>query len=165
MPLFWQRRVRPLLRKLKGTEVSSCPDWQRLVGDEHPQCSCYCGNTGSLASVDYNRGLQGRGVCLCRETGCYTVLEGSAMVRAARKYGRKVQVGTHRRVSPHNLSAYEFVKSGKLGKIATAMCLMSNVSMKLGRSISWDGKAERTGDAEADKLLKREYRGEWQYPI
>jgi predicted dehydrogenase len=39
------------------------------------------------------------------------------MVRAARQTGRVVQVGTHRRVSPHNVSAREFIQSGKLGKL------------------------------------------------
>jgi predicted dehydrogenase len=39
------------------------------------------------------------------------------MVRAAREHNRVVQVGTHRRVSPHNMSGMEFLKSGKAGKI------------------------------------------------
>ena len=43
--------------------------------------------------------------------------EGRAMVNAARAAGRVVQVGTHRRVSPHNVSGREFIRSGKLGKI------------------------------------------------
>lgn len=47
----------------------------------------------------------------------HTVNEGKAMVAAARKYGRVCQVGTHRRVSPHNVSGMEFLKSGKAGKI------------------------------------------------
>lgn len=51
---------------------------------------------------------------------CHTIREGRAMVNAARKYGRMVQVGTHRRVSPHNVSGMEFLKSGKAGKIGMA---------------------------------------------
>lgn len=47
----------------------------------------------------------------------HTIMEGRAMVNAARKYNRVVQVGTHRRVSPHNMSGMEFLKSGKAGKI------------------------------------------------
>jgi predicted dehydrogenase len=47
----------------------------------------------------------------------HTIREGRAMVRAARDTGRVVQVGTHRRVSPHNVSGMEFLKSGKAGKI------------------------------------------------
>jgi predicted dehydrogenase len=47
----------------------------------------------------------------------HTVLEGRAMVTAARENNRVVQVGLHRRVSPHNRSGMEFLKSGKAGKI------------------------------------------------
>lgn len=47
----------------------------------------------------------------------HTIQEGRAMVRAARENQRVVQVGTHRRVSPHNVSGMEFLKSGKAGKI------------------------------------------------
>ncbi len=47
----------------------------------------------------------------------HTILEGRAMVNAARAADRVMQVGTHRRVTPHGLSAYRFVKEGRLGKI------------------------------------------------
>lgn len=49
----------------------------------------------------------------------YDVVEGQAMVAAARKYRRTVQVGLERRSTPHLLEARDrFIKSGKLGKIA-----------------------------------------------
>jgi predicted dehydrogenase len=47
----------------------------------------------------------------------HTINEGRAMVKVARQQDRVVQVGTHRRVSPHNKSGMEFLKSGKAGKI------------------------------------------------
>jgi predicted dehydrogenase len=47
----------------------------------------------------------------------HTIQEGRAMVKAARDADRVVQVGTHRRISPHNVSGMEFLKSGKAGKI------------------------------------------------
>jgi len=47
----------------------------------------------------------------------HTIHEGTAMVKAARENDRVVQVGTHRRVSPHNMAAMKFLKEGKLGKI------------------------------------------------
>jgi predicted dehydrogenase len=47
----------------------------------------------------------------------HTIREGRAMVKAAREAGRVVQVGTHRRVSPHNVSGMQFLKSGRAGKI------------------------------------------------
>jgi predicted dehydrogenase len=45
------------------------------------------------------------------------VLEGQAMVAAARKYGRVVQVGTQRRSTPHIVEARDLVRAGRLGKI------------------------------------------------
>ena len=43
--------------------------------------------------------------------------EGRAMVNAARKYGRVVQMGTQQRSATHYSRAIDFVRSGKLGKI------------------------------------------------
>ncbi len=48
------------------------------------------------------------------------VTEGQAMLAAARKYKRVVQVGTQRRSTPHLVEAKErFLDSGKLGKISS----------------------------------------------
>src|SRR5689334_12151567 len=47
------------------------------------------------------------------------VAEGQAMVAAARKYNRVVQVGTQRRSTPHLIEARDrIVREGKLGKVA-----------------------------------------------
>lgn len=54
----------------------------------------------------------------------HTILEGVAMVKAARDTDRVVQVGTHRRVSPHNVSGMEFLKSGKAGEIGMVRCFV-----------------------------------------
>jgi len=49
----------------------------------------------------------------------YDVIEGQAMVAAARKYKRTVQVGLQRRSTPHLLEARDrYIKTGLLGKIA-----------------------------------------------
>jgi predicted dehydrogenase len=47
----------------------------------------------------------------------HTIDEGKAMVKAAREADRLIQVGLHRRVSPHPITGMEFLKSGKVGKI------------------------------------------------
>ena len=47
----------------------------------------------------------------------HTVMEGRAMVNAARATGRVVHVGTHRRISPHNISGRDFIRSGQVGDI------------------------------------------------
>jgi predicted dehydrogenase len=47
------------------------------------------------------------------------VVEGQAMLAAARKHNRVVQVGTQRRSTPHIVEARDqFIKTGKLGKIS-----------------------------------------------
>lgn len=52
------------------------------------------------------------------------VMEGEAMVAAARKYGKVVQVGTQRKSTPHLIDAKKnIVEAGKLGKIShVEMC-------------------------------------------
>jgi predicted dehydrogenase len=55
----------------------------------------------------------------CQKPISYDVVEGQAMVAAARKYGRTVQVGLQRRSTPHLLEARDkFIRSGALGKVA-----------------------------------------------
>lgn len=54
----------------------------------------------------------------------HTIREGRAMVKAARAANRVVQVGTHRRISPHNISGMNFLKSGKAGKIGMVRCFV-----------------------------------------
>jgi len=46
-----------------------------------------------------------------------SIAEGRAMVDAARKYDRVVQMGTQQRSASHYTAAVDYVKSGKLGKI------------------------------------------------
>jgi len=39
------------------------------------------------------------------------------------------------------------------------------LSLKLGRSVRWDGENEVIeDDADANKLLRRDYRAPWKYP-
>ena len=48
---------------------------------------------------------------------CHTYLEGRAMLQAARKHKRVVQVGTQRRSTPHLRSARDFFRKGNLGRV------------------------------------------------
>src|SRR5439155_2835120 len=53
----------------------------------------------------------------CQKPTSVDVVESQAMLAAARKYGRVVQIGTQRRSTPHLIEAREqIVKPGKLGK-------------------------------------------------
>jgi hypothetical protein len=44
--------------------------------------------------------------------------------------------------------------------------MLGMISYRLGRSIQWDGAKEQVlGDLEANKLLRRDYRQPWKYPV
>jgi len=51
------------------------------------------------------------------------------------------------------------------GHISTASCILANLSMQLGRTLTWDSaKQQVVGDAEANALLARSYRKPWVHP-
>ncbi|MEM9888400.1 MAG: Gfo/Idh/MocA family oxidoreductase [Bacteroidota bacterium] len=56
----------------------------------------------------------------------HTINEGRAILKAARDRQVVVQVDTHRRASAHNISAMDFLKSGKVGKISSVKCFVNN---------------------------------------
>ena len=48
---------------------------------------------------------------------------------------------------------------------ATTCALLGMLSLKLGRSVKWDGEKQTIpNDTEAAGMLKRQYRGSWKYP-
>jgi predicted dehydrogenase len=51
------------------------------------------------------------------------------------------------------------------GYISAAACILANLSLQLGRSITWDhASGQVVGDAEANRLLRRPYRAPWVHP-
>ena len=51
------------------------------------------------------------------------------------------------------------------GYISTSSCILANVAMKLGRTLTWDPQAFHVvGDEEANRLLRRPYRSPWIHP-
>src|SRR5262245_19835149 len=60
--------------------------------------------------------LAGKDVYVEKPIG-HNVAEGQAMIRAARKTGKIMAVGTQQRSADHFRQAVEAVKSGKLGKV------------------------------------------------
>ena len=51
----------------------------------------------------------------------------------------------------------------EIGHQATTLSLLGMLSLKLGRSIQWDGNTI-PNDPDATRLLRRDYRGDWVYP-
>lgn len=52
----------------------------------------------------------------------HTINESKAMVKAARASGSVVQVGLHRRIGPHHVSAMKFLKEGNIGEVGMVRC-------------------------------------------
>ncbi len=51
------------------------------------------------------------------------------------------------------------------GYISTTSCILANMAMKLGRTLTWDpDKGQVVGDDEANRLLRRPYRKPWVHP-
>ncbi len=51
------------------------------------------------------------------------------------------------------------------GHISSASCILTNLSMQLGRTLHWDAaQGQVSGDAEANQLLRRPYRAPWVHP-
>jgi len=53
---------------------------------------------------------------------CNTIAEGQAMVRAAERYGRVVQVGSQGRSTPAAQAACTFIRNGQLGQVQKVEC-------------------------------------------
>jgi predicted dehydrogenase len=104
------------VRELSGAQPKRYKDYRELLHAEKPEIVIVAtpDHWHALPTIDAVKA--GAHVLVEKPIG-HTILEGTAMVKAARDTGRVIQVGLHRRVSPHKISAREFLRSGKLGKI------------------------------------------------
>ena len=134
--------ARALIEEKTGTAPKGYADYRELLEKEKPEIVI-------VATPDHWHAL----ICIAAvKSGAHvyvekpishTLLEGKAMVHATQESGVKVQVGTHRRVSPHNISAMEFLKSGKVGKIGMVRSFVHYPG----------GAGEKTSDSEPPKGL------------
>ena len=112
-----------LVRKQTGDEPRLFADYRECIEQTrpeivivatpdhwHPLCAIAAADAGAHVYVE--------------KPVSHTILEGRAMVGAARRNGTKMQVGTHRRVSPHNVGGMEFLKSGRVGDVGMVRCFV-----------------------------------------
>jgi predicted dehydrogenase len=114
-----QRYLEPAAAKvlqLTGSKPRIYADYREMLQKEKPQVSIVAtpDHWHALTAIEAIR--IGSHVYLEKPVG-HTINEGKAILKAARAQDRVVQVGTHRRISPHNMSGMAFLKSGKLGKV------------------------------------------------
>jgi predicted dehydrogenase len=101
---------------LSGERPRLYTDYRELLADTDPEIVIVAtpDHWHALNAIDaLNAGAH---VYLEKPIG-HTIREGRAIVNAARANERVVQVGTHRRVSPHNVSGMEFLRSGQAGDV------------------------------------------------
>jgi predicted dehydrogenase len=132
--------------RLSGDRPKRYKDYRELLDREKPEIVI-------VATPDHWHALPaiaalkaGAHVYLEKPIG-HTINEGRAMVQAAREQDRVVQIGLHRRVSPHNVSGMAFLKSGKVGKIG-----MVRAFVHYG-----GGRGEKTPDSEPPAGLDWEF--------
>jgi predicted dehydrogenase len=101
---------------LNGDKPKTYNDFRELLEKEKPEIVI-------IATPDHWHALQtiaavkaGAHVFVEKPTG-HSVNESRGMLRAAREGGRVVQVGLHRRIGPHHVSAMNFLKSGAVGDV------------------------------------------------
>lgn len=69
----------------------------------------------------------------CEKPISHNVTEAKAMVAAARRFNRVVQVGTWQRSVPHFQQAVEFIRGGGLGRVQVCRAWATHVPKQVGR--------------------------------
>jgi predicted dehydrogenase len=112
---FLARTVERVKNKT-GDDAKPYRDYRELLTQEKPEI-CIVGTPDHWHPLQMIDAVKAGAHVYVEKPISHTIREGRAMVNAARGTGKVVQVGTHRRVSPHNVSGREFIRSGKVGKV------------------------------------------------
>ena len=113
------RQLKPAVERVRretGDEPKTYRDYRELLDQEKPEI-CIIGTPDHWHPLMTIAAVQAGAHVYVEKPISHTIQEGRAMVKAARDTARKVQVGTHRRVSPHNVAGMEFLRSGQAGRI------------------------------------------------
>jgi predicted dehydrogenase len=108
--------ARERVRKTTSDSPKEYRDYREMLEREKPEI-CIVGTPDHWHPLQTIAAVKAGAHVYVEKPISHTIKEGRAMVNAARQTGMVVQVGTHRRVSPHNVSGREFLRSGKAGKI------------------------------------------------
>jgi len=101
---------------LNGDTPKQYKDYRELLDKEKPEIAIVATPDHWHPLITIAACKAGAHVYVEKPLG-HTIREGRAMVGAARAADRVVQVGLHRRVGPHHVSAIKFLKDGRAGKI------------------------------------------------
>ncbi len=104
------------MEQLTGHRPKPYTDYREMLATERPEVVIVATPDHWHALATLGAIEAGAHVYVEKPIG-HTIMEGRAMVNAARAAQRVVQVGTHRRISPHNVSGMKFLRAGGAGKI------------------------------------------------
>jgi predicted dehydrogenase len=104
------------VEQLSGDKPKKFKDYRELLAELKPEIVIVATPDHWHPLITIDAVKAGAHVYVEKPIG-HTIKEGRAMVNAARQNNRVIQVGTHRRVSPHNISGMKFLKDGHAGKI------------------------------------------------
>lgn len=125
-----------VIEKARGTKPEGVKDFRRIIDRKDIDAVL-------VATPDHWHALPTIHACqagkdvYCEKPLATSIGEGAAMLAAARKYDRVVQMGTQWRSGPHYAEAVDYVHSGKLGKIRQIRCWAY---------LHWAGDAGNTPD-------------------
>ena len=104
-------------RQISKKKPPTYGDYRKLLSDQKPEI-VLIGTPDHWHCLPMIEACKAGADVYVQKPISYDVVEGEAMVAAARKYKRTVQVGLERRSTPHILEAWEkYIKSGQMGRI------------------------------------------------
>jgi predicted dehydrogenase len=107
--------------KKAGGDPQRCRDYQQVLERKDVDAVVICTPDHWHALQTIHACQAGKDVYVEKPLSL-CVAEGRAMVQAARKYDRVVQVGLHRRSSPMIQEACAFIRGGGIGHVTVARC-------------------------------------------
>ncbi|MCH2373070.1 MAG: Gfo/Idh/MocA family oxidoreductase [Planctomycetes bacterium] len=125
------KAVDEVTQRQKGKKPQVVKDFRRLLDDKRIDAMTV-GTPDHWHALGTIMACQAGKDVYVEKPPSHNIREGQLMLQAARKYGRVVQVGIQSRSQRHHAEAYEFIRSGKLGKVVFAKAWESARQSDLG---------------------------------
>lgn len=103
-------------RQVSKKRPATFADYRELLKETKPEL-VIIGTPDHWHALQTIAAMEAGADVYCQKPISVDIAEGQAMLAAARKHKRVVQIGTQRRSTPHLVEAREILREGKLGKI------------------------------------------------
>lgn len=137
-------KVQAKVKELTGADVEGVQDFRRVL-DRNDVDAIFVVTPDHWHPLLTILSCQAGKDVYVEKPACTTIEEGRAMVAAARRYGRVVQVGTQQRSMPVFQEAMKVIHSGRIGKVTTATVWIGVNGWSVGeapedvpRGLDWD---------------------------